>query len=97
VTDLVTGACLLYACIELLGGEGGAGGGSIYAQNDLPPLSLTPLSRLVILVFVVVGGVMLLINVFLIGCFIKRRSKNSIQNGRMKQQRSISAASAAGD
>lgn len=47
-------------------------------DGDFPS---NPFSRLVIGVFIVVGASMLLINVFLIACFLKRRSKKRMTSG----------------
>lgn len=52
-----------------------------YTNSSDEDFQTNPFSRLVIIVFIVVGATMLLINVLLIACFIKRRSKKRLTAG----------------
>ncbi|CAG7717321.1 unnamed protein product, partial [Allacma fusca] len=49
-----------------------------YSTGSNGDFQTNPFSRLVISVFVIVGATMLIINVLLIACFLKRRSKKRL-------------------
>lgn len=73
------GTTFLYSAVLLV--EDGPNRYASPPDGDFPA---NPFSRLVIGVFIVVGASMLLINVFLIACFLKRRSKKRMTSGEKK-------------